>query len=279
MKLCETDLAKFKNTESKRLLTSIIDNLARYNHVSIEEIDKKDKELGLVWNWLNTFAKHRQIDKMIMFLQHMGLYSDNIHEALDSRVADARRATQKANQELLLQVQLMSFNDIIKQIQEKIPSAEWHQFKNANTYQGKITYETESGYAEIWFRTDGMIVCSATYDPKRVRCDSDEKIFAWIDKHPPIAQETDVEITADMIPEITSKIHAAFIAEPFEKFKNQQKVIGKQRVYSLSDNEYFDIWYRPSGEIFCKTPSDKFYKFTTLKKFERFLKLTLKKRA
>ena len=194
-------------------------------------------------------------------------------------VAAAKRKLRQDEKELLLQVQLMSFNTLIDDIIKKVPSAKWMPFKKADNYKGKISYEVNGGYAELWFRSDGMVVCSTTVDPRKVKCESDEKIFNWIEQHPAAIDETeDEKLTGDMIDEIAAKINAVFISEKIEKFKKQTKVIGKQAVYHHGQRDYFDLWYRPSGEVFCKTPDGRFYSFDTLHKLERFLIAVCQKR-
>lgn len=76
MLLTETPISAFKDTASKRFLTYVIDNLIKHKHVSIEDIDKKDEQLGLVWNWLNAIARHNDVNKIIDFLKRMKLYRD-----------------------------------------------------------------------------------------------------------------------------------------------------------------------------------------------------------
>ena len=283
MKLNETPVAAFVDNDSKRYLLDVIENLARFGHISIAEINKKDAELGLVWNWLNHAAAKHDESKIIALLKRLKLFKESyVSEALSSeerrKVLAAKAAERKANQEMLLQIQLMSYDALVDQIKAKVPTATWQQFKNAASYKGRITYETEDGMAELWFRNDGMVVCSSTGDPQRRKCDEDSKIFAWIDAHKPLVDETDTPITRDMIPDIANRIAVAYVAEPFKPTKSQEKVIGKQSVFSPRDGDFFDIWYRPSGAIFAKTPDGKFYNFDKLKQFGRFVKATLKKR-
>ena len=193
-------------------------------------------------------------------------------------VADARRRQRENEKDLFLQIQLMSFNTLIKDILSKVPTAKWTEFKTQDHYKGKIVYEAVSGFAELWFRNDGMVVC---YDPstgRQSRCESDEKIFNWIAQHPAISDDNDTQMTGDMIDEITSKILKVFVSEPIKKFKHQTKVVGRQAVFSQKSNDFIDVWYRPSGEVFCKTPDGKFYVFNKLKQFERFLKANAKLR-
>lgn len=205
-----------------------------------------------------------------------------IHEYTDEErreVLAAKRKLRQDETELLLQVQLMSYNTIIKDILAKVPTAKWTEFKSQSSYKGKIIYETNNGFAELWFRNDGTVVCSDPVTGRRSKCESDEKIFNWIAQHPALIDNTDdVQLTGDMIDEISSKILKTFIANPIEKFKHQTKVVGRQTIFSQKLNDSFDLWYRPSGEIFCKTPDGKFYTFDKLKQFERFLKANAKLR-
>lgn len=76
MLLTETPISAFQDTASKRFLTYVIDNLVKHEHVSIEEIDKKDEQLGLVWNWLNAIARHNDVNKIITFLKRLKLYKE-----------------------------------------------------------------------------------------------------------------------------------------------------------------------------------------------------------
>lgn len=194
-------------------------------------------------------------------------------------VAAAKRKLRADEKELLLQIQLMSFNTLVQDILTKVPTAKWTEFKTQNTYKGKITYEADDGYAELWFRSDGMVVCSDPTTGRRSKCESDEKIFNWIAQHPALSDDVnDVQLTGDMIDEISSKILKVFISNPIEKFKRQTKVVGRQTIFSQKSSNYFDLWYRPSGEIFCKTPDGRFYTFDKLKQIERFLKANAKLR-
>ena len=117
-----------------------------------------------------------------------------------------------------------------------------------------------------------MVVCSDPVTGRYSKCDSDEKIFNWIAQHPAISDENDTVMTGEMIDEMAEKIQRVFVAEPIKKFKNKTKVVGNQRVMFNNSRDEFEIWYRPSGEVFCKTPDGKFYTINKLKQFERFLK-------
>lgn len=74
--LTETPISAFEDTASKRFLLRVIDNLVKHEHVKIEEIDKKDEQLGLVWNWLNAIARHNDVNKIITFLKRLNLYEN-----------------------------------------------------------------------------------------------------------------------------------------------------------------------------------------------------------
>lgn len=76
MLLTETPISAFKDTASKRFLIYVIDNLVKHEHVSIEEIDQKDEQLGLVWNWLNAIARHNDVNKIIALLKRLKLYRE-----------------------------------------------------------------------------------------------------------------------------------------------------------------------------------------------------------
>jgi len=196
-----------------------------------------------------------------------------LKEVYNKEVADAQRKNREAEKELLLQIQLMSYDSLIKDIIAKIPTAKWSEFKTQTRYRGKIVYETKDGYAELWFRTDGMVVCSDPVTGRRTKCESDEKIYNWLAENPPlITDQEDITMTGAMIDEIAAKIHKVFVADPIKKFKHQSKVVGNQYVNFKQSHNGFEIWYRPSGEVFCKTPDGKFYTFNKLKQFERFLK-------
>lgn len=196
-----------------------------------------------------------------------------LKEVYNKDVANAQRKNREAEKELLLQIQLMSYDSLVKDILAKVPTAKWTEFKTQTRYRGKIVYEAKDGYAELWFRTDGMVVCSDPVTGRRTKCESDEKIFNWIAENPPLdADQEDIPMTGAMIDEIAAKIHKVFVSDPIKKFKHQTKVVGNQFVSFKQCNGGFEIWYRPSGEVFCKTPDGKFYTFNKLKQFERFLK-------
>lgn len=152
-----------------------------------------------------------------------------IHEYTDEErreVLAAKRKLREDEKELLLQVQLVSYNTLIKDILAKVPTAKWTEFKSQNTYKGKIIYETDNGFAELWFRNDGMVVCTDPTTGKRSKCETDEKIFNWIAQHPALSDDiNDTELTGDMIDDISSKILKVFISNPIEKFKHQTKVV------------------------------------------------------
>lgn len=152
-----------------------------------------------------------------------------IHEYTDEErreVLAAKRKLREDEKELLLQVQLMSYNTLIKDILAKVPTAKWTEFKSQNTYKGKIIYEADNGFAELWFRNDGMVVCTDPTTGKRSKCETDEKIFNWIAQHPALSDDiNDTELTGDMIDDISSKILKVFISNPIEKFKHQTKVV------------------------------------------------------
>lgn len=76
MLLNETPISAFKDTASKRFLTYVIDNLVKHGHVTIEDIDKKDEQLGLVWNWLNAIARRNDVNKIITFLKRLNIYEE-----------------------------------------------------------------------------------------------------------------------------------------------------------------------------------------------------------
>lgn len=212
---------------------------------------------------------------MILSEMFINEYTDK--ERSEVRVANRQQRTNE--KELLLQIQAMSFTTIVKDILAKVPTAKWTEFKSQTNYKGKIVYETDNGYAELWFRNDGMVVCSDPTTGRRNKCESDEKIFNWIAQHPAISNDgDDVQLIGDMIDEISSKILKTFISNPIEKFKHQTKVVGRQAILSQKTNDFFELWYRLSGEIFCKTPDGKFYTFDKLKQFERFLKANAKLR-
>ena len=76
-KLDETAIALFKDSPSKRFLIDVINALADHGHVSIEEINKKDEEHSLVWNWLNKAASTFSIDRIIQVLQRLNLFTES----------------------------------------------------------------------------------------------------------------------------------------------------------------------------------------------------------
>ena len=150
--LDETSVAYFADTPAKKFLLSVIEVLARYHHISVAAINKKDEELGLLWNWLNVAARSLNANKIIEVLKKYNLFnegtSEDVNEATDPRVLAARKAERDKNREMLLLVQSMSIDSIIEDIKKKVPGAEWQQFKNGATYKGKSTYEADDGYAE-----------------------------------------------------------------------------------------------------------------------------------
>lgn len=282
MKILESTIDSIENTASKRYLLSIIKNLADHNHISIKEINEKDDKLGIVWNCLNAVASKQNPDKIIGLLKKLELFKECVNEAMTpeerAKSRAAKAAVRKADKEMLLQIQLMSYDSLIEQIKEKVPTAKWHQFRESASYRGKFDYDTASGIAELWFRNDGMVVCSSTDDPKRTRCEEDTKIFAWIDAHPPVTNADDKPITRDMFDAIIQRITDDYVSEPFKPTRSQEKVIGRQSVFSPRHADFFDIWFRPNGEIFAYTPDGKYYSFNTINRFGNFIKATLKRR-
>lgn len=103
----ETELSLFKDTPSKRFLMSVIDNLVRHGRVSIEEINKKDEELDLVWNWLNKAASTFKAEKIIELLQRLDLFeykTNNIDLPIIKEYRDAViRKAQRRNKKSLIE--------------------------------------------------------------------------------------------------------------------------------------------------------------------------------
>lgn len=254
----ETCVANFADTDSKRFLLDVIDTLAKYRHVSVNAINKKDEELGLVWNWLNVAARSGNANKIIDLLKRFNLFhQDSVNEALSSdemaEVRAAKRREKEAHEQMLLQLQLMSFDAIAQSISEKVPTAVYTKFKNAMHYQSKITYEMQNGdEAQIWFRNDGMVVCS-TSSSARVKCKDDQQIYDWIDKHPAAEKEDETPLTADMIDSIAAEVALRYkFATPLHRFKKTDKVIGNQDVTNPHTYRSVQIWYRVNGTVFVK---------------------------
>lgn len=188
-KLDETSLALFKDTPSKRFLIDVINDLADHGHVSIDAINKKDEEQSLVWNWLNKAASTFSVNRIIQLLQRLNLFTESKSVELpvltEYRMFTPRNEDEDAKKvrddqiALLLQIQLATFDLIKDSILDKVPSAKWVELKNGNIYKGKVTYETgdKGAEAQLWFRNDGLIVCSTDFDQKRTNAIQMQKLM------------------------------------------------------------------------------------------------------
>ena len=58
-------------------MIDVINALADHGHVSIEEINKKDEEQSLVWNWLNKAASTFSVDRIIQVLLRLNLFTES----------------------------------------------------------------------------------------------------------------------------------------------------------------------------------------------------------
>ena len=72
--LVETPVADFEETDSKKFLLDVIDNLELHGYISKKEIDRLDDKEGYIWNQLNKLAKSYDIEKIINYLHRLGLY-------------------------------------------------------------------------------------------------------------------------------------------------------------------------------------------------------------
>lgn len=300
-KLNETSLSLFKDTPSKKFLIDVINDLAYHGHVSIDEINKKDEEKQLVWNWLNKAASTFNVDKIIQLLQRLNLFTESKSIELpvlteyrkftpqnESEYTQNVRETQKKvrdNQNaLLLQIQLATFDLIKDSILDKVPSAKWVEFKNSNTYKGKVTYETgdNGDEAQLWFRKDGLIVCSTDFDQKRTKCYTDAEIDTWIDAHPEAKPTTGTNITPQNVQAIADSIvrnytSTAIEVTPLKTFKKQDKVLGIQKVYMPSVGD-IEIWYRSTQGVFCKSKVG-FKEILTAEKLNEYLTNLMSRRG
>lgn len=277
-KLDETAVEYFDDTEHKAFLLDVIDVLEKHNHVSKQKIDDADKKHGLVWNWLNTAAKSFSVDKVIKVLQMLNLLENKhsidktlIKEALDPAVRSAKRKEKAAEKQILLQIQSISLDSITEHILEKIPSAKWVPFKNSIYYTGKITYEANTGFAELWYRSDGMIVASLN-DGSRHQCYTEEMLWDWINKQgyaSSITAEQPLQITDldDTVKFITSNYDTL----GYVKFKKTDKVYGKIEAKSKNDYDYSQLWFRTDGSIGCTSPKGRSVTCTTMTQLVKWL--------
>lgn len=298
-KLDETSLALFKDTPSKRFLIDVINDLADHGHVSIDAINKKDEEQSLVWNWLNKAASTFSVERIIQLLQRLNLFTESKsvelpilaeYRMFTPEDADAKkvRETQKKVRDdqraLLLQIQLATFDLIKNSIIDKVPSAKWVEFKNGNTYKGKVTYETgdKGDEAQLWFRNDGLIVCSTEFDQKRTKCYTDAEIDAWIAAHPEATPTTGTNITPQNVQAIADSIvrnytSTAVEVTPLKTFKKQDKVLGVQKIFMPSVGDV-EIWYRSTQGVFCKSQVG-FKEILTAEKLHEYLKNLMSRRG
>lgn len=275
-KLDETSIALFNDSPSKRFLIDVINALADHGHVSIEAINKKDEEQSLVWNWLNKAASTFSIDRIIQVLQRLNLFTES--KSVDLPVLteyrmftprnedeDAKRVRETQNKvindqrALLLQIQLATYDLIKDSILNKVPSAKYVQFKNGAHYIGKIVYETDHNGDEavLWFRNDGLIVCSTDASSKKTLCYTDAEVDAWIVAHPAAGKFEGTTITPENVQQVAKIISDNFnttrsSVNQFTLFKKQDKVLGIQTVFIPSIGD-IEIWYRSTQGVFCKS--------------------------
>ena len=274
-KLDETSIALFKDSPSKRFLIDVINALADHGHVSIEAINKKDEEHSLVWNWLNKAASTFSVDRIIQVLQRLNLFTESKsvdlpvlteyrmftprHEDEEAkRVRETQKKLINDQRALLLQMQLATYDLIKDSILNKVPSAKYIQFKNGAHYIGKIVYETDHGdEAGLWFRNDGLIVCSTDASSKKTLCYTDAEVDAWIAAHPVAGKFEGTTITPENVQQVAKIISDNFnttrsSVNQFTLFKKQDKVLGIQTVFIPSIGD-IEIWYRSTQGVFCKS--------------------------
>lgn len=258
-RLSETSVQNFERTPHTEFMLSVIDSLANHNHVSIEEIDAADKKFGLVWNWLNSAAKSFSVEKILNVLKKLNLLEHGesldtdmiMNESSFDEIRAAKAKERKSQKELLLQIQSISLDSITEKILEKIPSAKWHPFKNGTYYTGKVSLETNTGLAELWYRTDGMIVASVNNGPKH-QCYTEEMLWDWLNRQgysTEASAEPDmkVEDLAALKAELVDKYHAQI-----KTFKKQDKVLGVAYILDINYDE-LEIWFKVDGSVNCKS--------------------------
>ena len=275
-KLDETSIALFKDSPSKRFLIDVINALADHGHVSIEAINKKDEEHSLVWNWLNKAASTFSVDRIIQVLQRLNLFTESKSVDLPvlteyrmftprnededaKRVKETQKKVRDDQRALLLQIQLATYDLIKDSILNKVPSAKYVQFKNGAHYIGKIVYETDHNGDEagLWFRNDGLIVCSTDASSKKTLCYTDAEVDAWIAAHPAAGKFEGTTITPENVQQVAKIISDNFnttrsSVNQFTLFKKQDKVLGIQTVFIPSIGD-IEIWYRSTQGVFCKS--------------------------
>ena len=298
-KLDETSLALFKDTPSKRFLIDVINDLADHGHVSIDAINKKDEEQSLVWNWLNKAASTFSVERIIQLLQRLNLFTESksvdlpvlteyrLFRPEDEEAKKVRETQKKVRDDqraLLLQIQLATFDLIKDSILDKVPSAKWVEFKNGNTYKGKVTYETgdKGDEAQLWFRNDGLIVCSTEFDQRRTKCYTDAEIDTWIAAHPEAKPTTGTNITPQNAQAIADSIVRNYTSTnvevtPLKTFKKQDKVLGVQKIFMPSVGDV-EIWYRSTQGVFCKSQVG-FKEILVAEKLHEYLKNLMSRRG
>jgi len=256
--LSETAVQNFEHTPHTEFMLDVIDALARHNHVSIERIEAEDKKQGLVWNWLNSAAKSFDVDKIMKVLKTLNLLEmqefldkENImNEAMDPSVRAARRKEQQSQKEVLLQIQAISLDSITDKILETIPDAKWHPFRNGAYYTGKITYEANTGMAELWYRNDGMIVTSIN-SGSRHQCYTEDMLWDWINRN---GYNKEASIELDMNPEnfetLTADLRANYGAR-IQTFRKRDKVLGRAEILARNQYDTLELWFRVDGSVSC----------------------------
>lgn len=229
---------------------------------------------------LNLFMEASSVDLPI--LAEYRMFTPQDEEA--KRVRDTQKKVRDDQRALLLQIQLATFDLIKDSILDKVPSAKWIEFKNGNTYKGKVTYETgdKGDEAQLWFRNDGLIVCSTEFDQKRTKCYTDAEIDTWIAAHPEAKPTTGTNITpqnAQAIADSIERNYTSTVVEvtPLKTFKKQDKVIGVQKVYMPSIGD-IEIWYRSTQGVFCKSQVG-FKEILTAEKLHEYLKNLMSRRG
>lgn len=180
-KLNETSLALFKDTPSKRFLIDVITSLANHGHVSIDEINKKDEEQHLVWNWLNKAASSFSVEKIIQLLQRLNLFENTANLKLsilkDYEFDNSAKTSRGSN----MLIESGYTNIMLDEIASYIASAKLKKNSKMSFNKCVKSLAENTGFKEVDIAESfGEMIESALHDASE--CQFDESFLNFINE-------------------------------------------------------------------------------------------------
>lgn len=140
---------------------------------------------------------------------------------------DLRKQRREQERTMLLIIQKARFPEIIKQLQQLVPSGKWMEFKRSENYLGKFSYTSTNGYISMWFRRDGLISCTDETINKKTKCYVEEQVYAYVQEHPEFVDEKHEAFTPESIAEIIQYLQKYYHVAQYKEFPNSEKVYCK----------------------------------------------------